>query len=58
MNYVDAEIRISAAELNIGDARFAPAAVDAALDGGILKAQFSHLGVYGGEADGELTVDV
>ena len=49
---------MSAAELNIGDARFAPAAVDAALGGGVLKAQFSHLGVYGGEADGELTVDV
>jgi AsmA protein len=58
LNYVDAEIRISAAELNIGDARFAPAAVDAALGSGVLKAQFSHLGVYGGEADGELTIDV
>jgi AsmA protein len=58
LNYVDAQIRMSAAELNVGDARFAPAAVDAALDGGVLKAQFSHLGVYGGEADGELTVDV
>jgi AsmA protein len=58
LNYVDAQIRMSAAELNIGDARFAPAAVDTALGGGVLKAQFSHLGVYGGEADGELTVDV
>jgi AsmA protein len=58
LNYVDAQIRISAAELNVGDARFAPVAVDAALGGGVLKAQFSHLGVYGGEADGELTVDV
>ncbi|HEV7602681.1 MAG TPA: AsmA family protein [Bradyrhizobium sp.] len=58
LNYVDAQIRMSAAELNVGDARFAPAAVDAALGGGVLKAQFSHLGVYGGEADGELTVDV
>jgi AsmA protein len=58
LNYVDAQTRMSAAELNIGDARFAPAAVDAALGGGVLKAQFSHLGVYGGEADGELTVDV
>jgi AsmA protein len=58
LNYVDAEIRISAAELNIGDARVAPAAVDAAMDSGVLKAQFSHLGVYGGEADGEVTIDV
>jgi AsmA protein len=58
LNYVDAQIRISAAELNIGDARFAPAAVDAALSGGVLKAQFAHLGVYGGEAEGEFSVDV
>jgi len=58
LNYVDAQIRMSAAELNIGDARFAPAAVDVALGSGVLKAQFSHLGVYGGEADGELAVDV
>jgi AsmA protein len=58
LNYVDAQVRMSAAELNIGDARFAPVAVDAALGGGVLKAQFSHLGVYGGEADGELAVDV
>jgi AsmA protein len=58
LNYVDAQIRMSAAELKVGDARFAPAVVDAALEGGALKAQFSHLGVYGGEADGELTVDV
>jgi AsmA protein len=58
LNYVDAQIRISAAELNVGDARFAPAAVDATLGSGVLKAAFSHLGVYGGEADGELGVDV
>jgi AsmA protein len=58
LNYIDAQIRMSAAELNIGGARFAPAAVDAALGSGELKAQFSHLGVYGGEAEGELTVDV
>ena len=32
LNYIDAQVRISAAELNIGDARFAPAAIDATLD--------------------------
>ncbi|MEA2940211.1 MAG: AsmA protein, partial [Bradyrhizobium sp.] len=57
-NYIDAQIRMSAAELNIGDARFAPAEVDAALGSGVLKARFSHLGLYGGEADSELTLDV
>jgi AsmA protein len=58
LNYIDVQIRMSAAELNIGDARFAPAAIDAALEGGTLKAQFSHLGLYGGEAEGELTMNV
>ena len=57
MNYVDAQIRLSAAELNLGDARFAPAAIDAVLGSGVLKAAFSHLGVYGGEAEGELRID-
>ena len=58
LNYVDSQIRISAAEFTIGDARIAPAAVDATLDSGVLKASFSNLGVYGGKADGSLTVDV
>ena len=58
LNYVDAEIRISAGELTLGDARIAPAALDATLGSGVLKAAFSHLGIYGGEADGELGVDV
>jgi AsmA protein len=57
LNYVDAQIRVSAAELNIGDAHFAPAAIDAALADGALKCAFSNLGLYGGFANGELTVD-
>lgn len=58
LNYLDAQVRFSAAELNIGDARFAPAAVDATLAGGALKAGFSNLGVYGGQANGTVTADV
>ena len=57
LNYVDAQARISAAEINLGDARFAPAATDAALGGGVLKATFSNIGAYGGQASGELIVD-
>jgi AsmA protein len=57
LNYVDAQIRISAAALNIGDAHFAPAAIDAALADGVLKATFAHLGVYEGQANGEITID-
>ena len=57
LNYVDVQARISAAELNIGDARFAPAAIDATLASGVLKAQISNLGAYDGNANGDLTID-
>jgi AsmA protein len=57
LNYVDAQARISAAELNFGEARLSPAAIDATLAGGVLKARFSNLGAYGGQASGDLIVD-
>jgi AsmA protein len=57
MNYVDAQVRISAAELNIGDTRFAPVAIDAALAGGVLRGGFPNLGAYGGQVSGQLIVD-
>jgi AsmA protein len=57
LNYADAQARISAAEINIGQTRFAPAAVDATLSSGVLKAGFSNLGAYGGQASADLTVD-
>ena len=57
LNYVDAQARISAAELSIGDARFAPAAIEATLASGVLKAQVANLGAYDGNANGDLTVD-
>ena len=57
LNYVDAQARISAAEVNIGDGHFAPAAIDAALGSGVLKAQISKLGAYDGNANGDLTID-
>ena len=57
LNYVDAQARISAAEINIGEAHIAPAAIDVALAGGVLKARFANLGAYGGQASGDLIVD-
>jgi AsmA protein len=51
-------VRISAAELGIGEARFAPAAIDAALASGVLKANFPNLRAYGGQVNGQLTVDL
>jgi AsmA protein len=58
LNYVDAQLRVSAAELNIGEARFAPVAIDTAVAAGVLKTSFSNLGVYGGQASGQLIIDV
>lgn len=57
LNYVDAQARISAAELVIGDGRFAPAAIDVALTSGVMKMQLANLGAYDGNANGDLTID-
>ena len=58
LNYVDAQVRVSAAELNIGSAHLAPAAIDSTLAGGLLKCTVSNLGAYGGQANGEIDIDV
>ena len=57
LNYVDAQVRISAGQLVLADAQFAPAAIDASLAAGVLKSSFSNLGAYGGQASGEVIVD-
>ncbi|MBI5131693.1 MAG: AsmA family protein [Rhodopseudomonas palustris] len=57
LNYIDANLRLSAAELNLGAAHFAPASIDAKLANGVVTAQFSQIGVYGGEAEGQLGLD-
>lgn len=57
LNYVDAQVRLSATELDIGGAQIAPAAVDATLAGGVMKAAYANVGAYGGQASGELIVD-
>ncbi|MGY4424403.1 uncharacterized protein involved in outer membrane biogenesis [Bradyrhizobium sp. JR6.1] len=57
LNYVDAQARISTAELVIGDGRFAQAAIDASVDSGVLKARLANLGAYEGTANGDLTID-
>jgi AsmA protein len=57
LNYVDAQVKISAAQVDIGTSHFAPVAVDATLAGGVMKAAISNLGTYGGSSSGELIVD-
>lgn len=57
LNYVDAQIRISANEAVIGETRLAPLALDAKLAGGVLKAGTANLGAYGGQVSGEVILD-
>jgi AsmA protein len=57
LNYVDAQARVSAAQIDFGQAHFAPAAIEAALAGGVLKASVANLGTYEGLASGEVIVD-
>ena len=57
LNYIDAQAKISAASLNLGEGRFAPAAIEATLTSGVLKTQISNLGAYDGNANGDLTID-
>lgn len=57
LNYVDAQIRISANEAVVGEARLAPLALDAKLAGGVLKAGTANLGAYGGQVSGEVILD-
>jgi AsmA protein len=58
LNYVDAQVRLSAAELNIGNAHFAPVALEASLASGALEGVISNLGAYGGQANGTIDIDV
>jgi len=57
LNYVDAQAKISAAELNLAGTRFDTAQTEATLAGGILKVSVGKLGAYGGDASGEMIVD-
>ena len=58
LNYVDAQLRLSATELNIGQAHFAPVALDASLASGLLNGTISNVGAYGGQANGTIDIDV
>jgi AsmA protein len=57
MNYVDMQAKVSAAEVNFGQAHIAPVAIDASLASGVMRARLPNLGAYGGQANGDLIVD-
>lgn len=58
LNYVDAQLRLSADQFTFGKAQFAPAAIDATVTGGHVKASLLQLGVYDGQISGNVAIDV
>jgi len=58
LNYVDAEVQLSAAAFNAASFHFAPLAINATLNNGIVRAAFSQMGIYGGQATGGFAADV
>lgn len=57
LNYVDARVHLSAAELKVAGTRLGPAEIEASLAGGVLKATIGNVGIYSGQASGEFVVD-
>ncbi|GLH81624.1 cell envelope biogenesis protein AsmA [Bradyrhizobium sp. SSBR45G] len=57
LNYIDARVRLSATDIGISGARLGPLDVETSLAGGVLKATVTNLGVYGGQASGEVVID-
>jgi AsmA protein len=57
LNFFDAEVQITAAQLNIDRFRFAPITVGAILTNGVLTAGITRTGTYGGHVQGTFAVD-
>jgi AsmA protein len=58
LNFVDAQVALSAAEFQAAKLRLAPVYVEAALLNGVLDVALSNTGIYGGKGDGLLALDV
>lgn len=57
LNYVDADFQISAAALNVGALKLAPAKIEGSLASGIVRMTLSELGLYEGRAAAGLALD-
>lgn len=57
LNYFDARMRISAADLSVGSLRTSLVALDTRLDKGVLQAKLVNAALYGGTVEGTLTLD-
>jgi len=57
LNFLDAEMQITAADLRVDRFRFAPISVGVILTNGVLTAGLVRTGAYGGQIQGTLVVD-
>jgi AsmA protein len=57
LNYLDADFQISAAALNIGTLKLAPAKIEGSLSSGIVRMTLSELGLYDGKAAAGVALD-
>jgi AsmA protein len=57
LNFLDAEMQITAADLRVDRFRFAPASVGVILTNGVLTTGLVRTGIYGGQIQGTLVVD-
>jgi AsmA protein len=57
LNYVDADVSLSATELNVDSVRAAPVAVHATLNNGLLEVALAPSRVYGGEVQATVSVN-
>jgi AsmA protein len=57
LNYVDADVSLSATELNVGSVRAAPVAVHATLNNGVLDVALAPSQLYGGEVQATVSVN-
>jgi AsmA protein len=57
LNYVDADFQISAAALNVGALKVAPAKIEGSLSSGIVRMTLSELGLYEGRAAAGVAID-
>jgi AsmA protein len=57
LNFVDADVHVSASDFSVGSFRMAPAAIEATVNTGVLQAKFVNTKLYGGDADGSVSLD-
>jgi AsmA protein len=57
LNYVDADVSLSATELNVGSVHAAPVAIHATLNNGVLDVALAPSRLYGGEVQATVSVN-